>query len=91
MERKFLEELGIEKDIIDKVLNQHSSEIGKYKQSAKKVAAENPRCTSVCGKAAPTAFINPNRPSGAMKMSCTPRFLRPLGTLSQYLADSIST
>lgn len=40
MERKFLEELGIEKDIIDKVLNQHSSEIGKYKQSADKIAAE---------------------------------------------------
>lgn len=33
MERKFLEGLGIEKETIDKILDQHSTEIGKQKQA----------------------------------------------------------
>ena len=31
MERKFLEDLGLEKEVIDKVLDAHSADIGKHK------------------------------------------------------------
>ena len=40
MERKFLEDLGLEKEIIDKVLNQHSAEIGKLKEKAETAETE---------------------------------------------------
>ena len=40
MERKFLEDFGLEKETIDKILNQHSSEIGKHKQATEKLEAD---------------------------------------------------
>lgn len=40
MERKFLESLGLDKDTIDKVLDQHSTEIGKQKQTLDALTAE---------------------------------------------------
>lgn len=41
MERKFLEELGLEKETIDKVLDQHSREIGKQKAAAESAKEES--------------------------------------------------
>lgn len=43
MERKFLEGLGLEKEVIDQILNQNSAEIGKHKKAME--AAETERDT----------------------------------------------
>lgn len=40
MKRKFLEDLGIEKDLIDKILDENSSDIGKAKGEAESIQAE---------------------------------------------------
>lgn len=40
MNRKFLEDLGLEKEVIDKVLDEHSSNIGKYKGEAETAKQE---------------------------------------------------
>lgn len=40
MERKFLEDLGLEKDVIDKVLDEHSSDIGKHKKQIGAIETE---------------------------------------------------
>lgn len=40
MERKFLEDLGLEKEIIDKVLDQNSADIGKHKQTIESLTTE---------------------------------------------------
>lgn len=46
MERKFLEELGIAKETIDKVLDANMAEIGKHKQAAEKLTAERDGLTA---------------------------------------------
>lgn len=43
MERKYLEELGLEKEIIDQVLDRHHTEIGKLKENGQAAGAENAR------------------------------------------------
>lgn len=40
MERKFLEGLGLEKEVIDQILDQNSAEIGKHKKAAEAVETE---------------------------------------------------
>ena len=40
MERKFLEDLGLEKEIVDKVISQNSADIGKYKQTVETLTTE---------------------------------------------------
>lgn len=40
MERKFLEQLGLEKEVIDKVLDEHSKDIGKHKKHVDDLTAE---------------------------------------------------
>lgn len=40
MERKFLEDLGLEKEVIDKVLDAHSADIGKHKTQIETLTGE---------------------------------------------------
>ncbi|MDL2273442.1 phage scaffolding protein [Oscillospiraceae bacterium OttesenSCG-928-G22] len=40
MERKFLEELGLDKEVINKVLDEHSADIGKHKQQITDLTSE---------------------------------------------------
>lgn len=40
MERKFLEDLGLEKEVIDKVLDAHSADIGKHKAQIETLTGE---------------------------------------------------
>ncbi len=62
MERKYLEELGLEKNIIDKVMDAHSADIGKHKKQIDDLAVErdtlNAQLKDVKGKLAAFDDVN---------------------------------